>query len=371
MERREERPSSQLFVLNSTETSGILSDKMSNSASNLRNQLRWVRPDGSVILEPFRPDRDGLAGLAETSATIGELEIGQIIRAWQSTASPTSVVTSITPGYLEADGSSINHVSRSSWLARSDWLATRHQAGQLDSSIEVAGDGRVGLAGKWTSPRISGRAGPIQPGFSSLGSSADVCEWSFRIGRCTVTRSVIFLKHPRVVILSQGEIGHAPVDGLTEMRFGLADGASVRVDPRSRALVLASRRGKIVARLIPLGLPMANYPTNRGSLVVEGDEVVLRGQRLSNRRWTSLALALGRPPSSWRCLTVSEQGKACPDGTAIGFRIGWGVGREGVLFYRSLKLPALRSVLGHQTRSRFVIGGFSVLGEFRPWARFE
>jgi hypothetical protein len=68
----------------------------------------------------------------------------------------------------------------------------------------------------------------------------------------------------------------------------------------------------------------------------------------------------------WRTLTVTEKSQACPPDVAFGARISWGVGQEGLLIYRSLARPALRAVLGHQTKARFLIGRFTEDGDVEP-----
>ena len=66
---------------------------------------------------------------------------------------------------------------------------------------------------------------------------------------------------------------------------------------------------------------------------------------------------------------MAENSAACPPGAAFAARVGWGAGREGLLVYRSLGPAALRSVLGHQTRARFLVAGFTPTGEVRPWIK--
>ena len=64
----------------------------------------------------------------------------------------------------------------------------------------------------------------------------------------------------------------------------------------------------------------------------------------------------GRPPRS----------KTCPPSVAFGARLAWGPGEDGLLIYRSLAKPALRAVLGHQTRARFLVGRFTPDGDVVP-----
>jgi hypothetical protein len=67
----------------------------------------------------------------------------------------------------------------------------------------------------------------------------------------------------------------------------------------------------------------------------------------------------------WRVLTVSEESQVCPPDRAFAVRVTWGR-RETLLIYRSLAPPALRSVLGHQTRARMLVALFDREGTVTP-----
>jgi hypothetical protein len=80
--------------------------------------------------------------------------------------------------------------------------------------------------------------------------------------------------------------------------------------------------------------------------------------------------ARNRRALHWRALTVAEKSRACPPGVAFGARVSWGRG-ETLLVYRSLGPPALRSVLGHQTRARFLVGLFTPDGDVEPLVKVD
>ena len=67
----------------------------------------------------------------------------------------------------------------------------------------------------------------------------------------------------------------------------------------------------------------------------------------------------------WRTLTVSENSRACAPGVAFAARITWGKD-DTLVIYRSLGRPGHRAFLGHQTRSRFLVGLFTSEGEVEP-----
>ena len=84
----------------------------------------------------------------------------------------------------------------------------------------------------------------------------------------------------------------------------------------------------------------------------------------------SWAPSRNRLPVYWRSLTVTEQSRTCDSSVAFGARVSWGRD-ETLLIYRSLGKPALRAVLGYQTRARFVVGFFSRDGEVEPIVTIE
>ena len=105
--------------------------------------------------------------------------------------------------------------------------------------------------------------------------------------------------------------------------------------------------------MIPLGLPSLPYATDRGSLVAEGDRLVLTQGAEARRMWLPLVLSWdklrNRRLARWRRLTVSEKSKACPPGVAFAARIGWGPG-DGLVVYRSLGRPVAARSSGTRRR---------------------
>jgi hypothetical protein len=176
-----------------------------------------------------------------------------------------------------------------------------------------------------------------------------------------ITRTAVLLRYRKLALIAQQEEGPPPASGY---RISMADGVTVVPTPSTRMLTLA--RGRASARLIPLALPTSPHPTERGSFVLEGNEPVLRQTSAGRRRWLPMVLAWGKAPTAWRTLTVTESSKVCAPDVAFAARLSWGVGVDGLLIYRSLARPALRAVLGHQTRARFLIGRFTPDGDVVP-----
>ena len=120
-----------------------------------------------------------------------------------------------------------------------------------------------------------------------------------------------------------------------------------------------------MARVIPIGLPSVPFPTDKGSIAIEGRQVVIRQSSPGRRRWLPILVCWDRGPASWRMLTVGAKSKACPADLAIAAKVAWASG-QGLVIYRSLGPPDLRTFLGHQTRARFFVGSYDASGDVRP-----
>ncbi len=166
-----------------------------------------------------------------------------------------------------------------------------------------------------------------------------------------------------MALLGQESSGRATT---SEIRLGLASGVEASFVEGSRALLLRVGPGKASARLLPLGLPCHDRATDRGSIAVEGREVVIRQAVNGRRSWIPVLITWEKLPTSWRPLTVAERSKATKDDQAVAVRVAWGIREASLVVYRSLGPPSLRSFLGHQTTSRFMIGSFTRTGDVVP-----
>jgi hypothetical protein len=107
----------------------------------------------------------------------------------------------------------------------------------------------------------------------------------------------------------------------------------------------------------------------RGTFTREGRELRLCQPYAGRRCWLPVLASWdplrNRQAIHWRVLTVGERSRVCPPDCAFAARVSWGR-RESLLIYRSLAPPALRSVLGHQTRARLLVALFTSDGTVTP-----
>lgn len=340
-------------------------------AAWLRAVCRFTRADGSAIFGPRGRAPARLLALGREIGAAEDAQLGRVLGWWLPSrrgrnggAGPLVAPPLPTAGWHDRPLA----VSRPDWTARGDCLAVDHRAPGSGSLVEVAGRGVTWLGPSWESPGLGGEVTPARTTYWATGAYADAFEWSFRAGAVEVTRTAALIRGGHLALLMQSEAGAGAE--VAEVRWALPDGIEARPDPAIRAIILATGPGRPTARLIPLGLPESPYPTERGSLEVEGREVVLR-QRADgpNRCLALLASWRKQPPRGWRVATVAERSAACPPGTAFAARVHWGIRQTSLLVYRSLGPPDLRSVLGHQTRARLLVGAFAPTGDVHPWIK--
>lgn len=326
------------------------------------------RPDGSTVFGPPGRDRRRVAAFVAASRLATEPALAAVVSRWFPAALPPGRRRVPPPLPAISDNDRVLALLRPDWNAGGDWLAVDHRAPGEAARLELAADGRPWLRGSWHPDGLGMPDAPPRPTAWATGPHADALEWTFRAGPVKVTRTAVLLRYRKLALLAQQEDGPSSATN-SGLRVSLADGVTASSATELRATTLARRRS--TARLIPLALPARPYPTDRGSLCVEGTEAVLRQPSACRRRWLPMVVAWGRPPVGWRPLTVTEKSQICGPEVAFGARISWGVGQEGLLIYRSLGRPALRAVLGHQTRARFLMARFTPEGDVEPLLTLE
>jgi hypothetical protein len=338
-----------------------------DAVTRIEGLFEWLvhatRPDASIVFGTRGGDPARAARLLDWASLTSNPALASVVGRWFPTPQGRKppAISPPLPAYSDEDR--VLAILRPDWTTEGDWVAVDHRARGDASRVEVSGGGRPWLMGSWTSLDRTGPTtpGPAAPTSWSTGAYADALEWTFRAGPTRITRTAVLLRYRQIAVLAQQEDGPTISTGF---RVGLADGTTPSPLSDLRAWSLARSRSK--ARLIPLALPALPYLTERGSFTVEAGEAVLRQTSAGRRRWLPLVVSWGKSPVTWRVLTVTEKSKVCPHDVAFGARVSWGTAEDGLLIYRSLGRPALRVVLGHQTRARFLIGRFTPDGNVVP-----
>ncbi len=347
--------------------SGILPDSVPLSRWLLA-VLRFSRPDGSPVFGPAGRSPGRLKELAAWAGRTGDPSLAAVLGRWTPSGSTPGQVTSSPPLPSVARPDRPLAVLRPDWSPRGDLAAIDHRRTGDTSLVEIASRGRTWIGPNWTSAPPVGRIGRAVPTSWTSNAYVDSAEWSYRAGRARVTRSVTLVRGRDVVLIGQQTDGGSPHH---EMRLSIPDGVEPSTVEGSRAILLSAGKGKPAARLIPLGLPAHDRPTDRGSIAIEGREVVIRQVDDGRRRWLPALLCWGKAPTTWRLATVAHRSKASRPDEAVAARVAWGASDDGLVVYRSLGPAALRSFLGHQTGARFLVGSFDRAGEVRPILKLD
>ena len=333
--------------------------------------LRFSRPRGGVATglagaESAREAKRLLLALATAFPQTGE---ARVVGWWYGLGELVH-----TPPPLPAWASSGGPLAslRADWSRAGDFVVVDHRTAGPGSRLEVFGAGASWLGPDW-SVGVDGDCICTKPRVVLWNSSstADVLEWSWRIGAVRWSRVAILLRGRRQAILAdQVEASPRQSLGVVETRLGLPAGVIARPLEGSRGFQLRSAAGRVGA-VLPVGLPALSYPTERGGLTA-ADEVgrlILR-QRVEGRRgWLPWLVTWDsgrcRRPVRWRLLTVSQRSRICPPEVASAVRVSWGRNDQLVL-YRSLAAAQRRAFLGRQTAARMLVGRFTSKGEIEP-----
>ena len=329
----------------------------------LQAVFRFSRADGSPVFGPGGRSVGRLKALEAFAARSGDPSLVGVAARWLPPRSTAPFPPSPPPVASDSRPDRPLAVLRPDWTALGDIVAIDHRRPGDDTFLEVGSRGRCWLGPTWASSTAPATFGRPRPTHWSSGGFADCSEWSYKVGPKRVTRSAVLLRGRSMALLGHQEDGGEPT---TEIRLAVPEGIEASVVPGSRSVLLSAGRKKPTARLIPLGLPSHDRATDRGSVAVEGREVVVRRAGEGRRRWLPVLICWGKPPTTWRPLTVSQRSRACREDVAFAARVAWGPSDEGLVVYRSLGPSAPRSFLGHQTAARFLVGTFTRSGDVRP-----
>jgi len=318
--------------------------------------LRFTRPDGSPVFGPAPLSPDS----RRSKSTVG--------RQYSIDDLPGEGAVSPAPP-SDARADRVLAILRAEWSKRSDFVAVDHRRPGPSSLVEVSAAGRRWLGPTWDATGDStGGLDVARPTTWSTGPSFDLAEWTFRRGATEVVRTVVLLKGRRQALLAEAVVGVTSGAGWS---VALDPGLVARPIADVEGVMLGGGPGRPSARALAIGL---DRRSGRGSLEVRDGRLVLEDPQPSARSWLPLLVSWeptrDRKPVRWYPLTVSEQSTACPADVAFAVRVTWG-SDDHLIIYRSLAAPALRSVLGHQTSARFLIGLFSKAGDVLPLVKLD
>lgn len=254
-------------------------------------------------------------------------------------------------------------VLRSDWRRKSPQLSVAydcpHVATELTLGRDVLWSGHWSLDVSMNGERLSPTGNWEQVCWESDGDG-DYLELELDLaGQITVQRHMLLSRKDGFLFLADALFGIQ--QGTIDYRSVLPSGGYTDFSPEeeTREGTLARRDVKL-ARVLPLALPEWNVSRSRGQLRgVPGGLEISQGADAGAMfvpMWFDLRRSrLGRS-LTWRQLTVARERENVPADVAVGYRVQ--IGRLQWLVYRSLAQPAVRTVLGKNLLSEFLVGRF-------------
>jgi hypothetical protein len=336
--------------------------------------LRFSRPDGSPAGDfdragSFAPPEKVLRAWLRSA---GDTEASRYLRNWQQSRkrdvnfTPEAAAWDVSRGVLSVLRDQVNE--------NGDFVAVDHRKSGPSCRFELFGAGRSWLGPSWTIEGEPGTATPPKPGSRISVSGAEIAEWSYRMGRTSVTQTVILLGGRRLAILSALFEARSALESKPGVRLSYPPPVTAKPlqDCRGFRLTVPTRRES--AQVLPIGLPSLAYDTDRGALIANDHALVLSQAPAGRRCWLPLLVSWdsmrNRRRVVWRGLTVTERGKGVRPEQAVAARVSWGP-RETYVIYRSLDAPASRAFLGYRTHARFLIGLFTSDGNVTPIVKID
>ncbi len=337
------------------------------TAALLKNALRFSRTDGSAVFRPEGQPAERAERVRRWVDRLDDPALRTIARWWFPTRGKSARRPQDSSPPLPAVSSErrVLAMLRPDWLAQGDFLAVHQPSGAPATSIELRGRGCWLLGPDWLFRDPSGLSSSPRRAFWSTLSRADVLEWSLRSGSSRVARTAARFRGAQMALLSEQLV---PVSPRTRVTLPVAPAVSASLAPDGSFGLLKAPGLK--AQVIPLAVSPDDPGSAPPRLSLDEGRFVLEFPSPGKRAWVGWLVvwdpARARRTPAIRPLTVTTRTIRCRPDQAQAFRIGWGAGLDGLVVYRSLARPDLRTFLGQQTADRFRVGWFDTSGNLKP-----
>jgi len=349
----------------------------------LRQLLRLVRPDGTLVMagkdraQTITPIIEAALGLAgdDVDRAIAAAVLEPPARAkMPSRARARTAVSSLPAPAFHAPSSALA-VLRPGWSRAEACLALRY-AGR-DVHFEL----RWGRDVLWSGPcelEISADGRQLQPQrdwrplrWVSDGQ-ADYLELGAPLSEgFRIERHILLARKDRLLLLADAILGPNAARLDYRARLPLGNRVALLAADKTHEARLAIRDRRVL--VLPLHLPEWRADPRPGALAKSGRSMELRlsvqGRAMLAPLLVDLDPRRRNRPFTWRWLTVGENLQAVPGHVAVGYRVL--VGRRQWLVYRSLAPRANRTLLGHNTVSRWLVARFHPSGQVEPLVEVE
>lgn len=347
----------------------------------VRQSLRLVRFDGKQVLGNSPND----LGAAEMIAAALELsedeEDNAAARVVMSRGKASRKAAKRFATHVELPKPSVYSEWAQVASMRSSWApSAAHFVADFsrdEMAIELNCEGATVFQGVW-SPQVAVDGKPLlqQSNWSELCWYADKevdyleLEAQFE-GGWKVQRQMVLARQDQLLILADAILGKETAMLSYSGSLPLAEDVLFSAEEETWEGTIAGSRA--LGTVYPLGLAEWREDTDAGILGTCNGQLQLEMSQEARRLYAPLCFDLSKKrlakKRTWRRLTVAEKLQIQPPDVAAGYRLQ--IGKEQWFFYRSLAVPANRSVLGQNTAFEFVFGRFNQDGTLEEIIEIE
>ncbi len=181
-------------------------------------------------------------------------------------------------------------------------------------------------------------------------------------GTCRIQRQIMLVREEGLMFFSDTLLAEEKGHWSIESTWELGDDIEVRPGAKTHEAELldGTKENERCGLLLPLALPEWRRQPSSGKLREESGKIVLHQEVIGTRLYCPLVLSTRKIAKqtafTWRHLTVAQDLEIQPAHVAQAFRVQ--IGKEQLVFYRSLAQVVRRSAMGLHLNTEFYAGRF-------------
>jgi hypothetical protein len=181
-------------------------------------------------------------------------------------------------------------------------------------------------------------------------------------GRCRIQRQIMLVREEGLMFFSDTLLADEEGHWSLESTWELGDDIEFRPSAKTHEAELldGTKKNERCGLLLPLALPEWRRQPSSGKLRAESGKLVLQLEVNGTRLYCPLVLSTRKIAKqtafTWRRLTVAQDLEIQPAHVAQAFRVQ--IGKEQLVFYRSLAKVVRRSAMGLHLNTEFYAGRF-------------
>lgn len=263
---------------------------------------------------------------------------------------------------------------RRSWEQSSYRIAVDYARDPIWIDCLGAGGERL-ISGEWdVAVRRNGKPLDVDVGWSEVcwftDDDVDYLEVECAVeGKCRIQRQIMLIRDEGVFFFSDTLLAQEKATWALDSTWTIAPDFQFKQNAKNHEAELFHRDsdGQRRALLLPLALPEWKRQPSIGKLSEKAGQLILTQEFEGTRLFCPLLIAARKSsrgqPYTWRHLTVAEDLEIQPRDIAQAYRVQ--IGKDQLVFYRSLAKTVRRTAMGLHLNTEFYAGRFdSDEGEF-------